>query len=459
MPLPKAADLTGEATRFLEANPDLEHFAMVFTDLPGVQRGKLLTREELLPAWKNGRYVPGSMLSVDVTGLDVVETGMVWDDGDADRLVWPAPGTLKRCPWTALPQGAYLGSFYELDGTPRLADPRNTLKRVLERFKAEKLNVVAAVELEFYLMDQEAALSGRPRPPLGLTTPHRPHQFQALLMQDIEDFAPFFKDLYAAAKVQALPVQALISEYSPGQMEIGLKHRTDALLACDEAIMFKRLVKGIAEKHGMIASFMAKPYKDYTGCGMHIHISLNDDDGNNLFAGPNPVENELLRYCIGGMQATMADGMAIFAPNGNSYRRIRKGSYAPIAPNWGVNNRTVSLRVPAGSGPSTHFEHRAAGADANPYLVMAAVLAGVHHGLTRELDPGEPVTGNGYLHAQRPMPTNWLDALRQFRASAILRDYLDPKFVDIFATIKEAEADRFFAEPQPIDFEYYLRNI
>jgi glutamine synthetase len=242
-------------------------------------------------------------------------------------------------------------------------------------------------------------------------------------------------------------------------MEIGLKHRIDPLQACDEAMMFKRLVKGVAESHGLIASFMAKPYKEYTGCGMHIHISLADSAGNNLFAEGEVTRNPWMRHAIGGMQATMADGMAIFAPNGNSYRRFRKGSYAPIAPNWAVNNRTVSLRIPAGKGASTHFEHRVAGADANPYLVTAAVLAGVHHGLTQKLDPGEPVTGNGYLDPPKPRPTNWLSALDVFRRSTVIKDYLNPDFVDIFAAIKEAEADRFFSEPQAIDFEYYLRNI
>lgn len=458
---PSKSELVKEAKAFLEANPDIQHFALLFTDLPGVQRGKLLTREELLPAWESGRYLPNSMMSMDITGQDVPETGLIWEVGDADRLVWPVPGTLKRTPWTHVPQAQYLGSFYELDGEASIAEPRHALQRIIERFAAQKLTPVAAVELEFYLFDRDSALAGHPKPPKGLTTPAEPRHFQAYLMQDLEDFAPFVRDLYDACRALDLPAQTIISEYAPGQLELGLKHRTDALKACDEAIQFKRIVKGVAERHGLIASFMAKPYSQFTGCGMHIHVSLADEKGKNAFASAEPTSNPLLLHAIGGMKATMAEAMAFFAPNANSYRRFRKSSYAPIAANWGVNNRSVSLRIPASSGAARHVEHRVSGADANPYLVMAAVLAGMHHGISRQLDPGPPVEGDGYHQkiGSDPMPTNWFAALAALRDSEVMKDYFGARFVDIFATIKEVEADRFFAEPQPLDFEYYLRTV
>ena len=456
---PSKTELVREAKGFLEAHPDVRHVSLLYTDLPGAQRGKFLTREELLPAWENGRYLPGSMMSVDITGRDVEETGLIWEDGDADRLVWPVPGTLKRTPWTEDPQGQYLASYFELDGTASIAEPRHVLKRVIDRFADMKLTPVAAVELEFYLLDRDSALAGRPQPPFGLATPARPRHFQAYLMQDLDDFSPFFRELHAACEAQELPLQALISEYAPGQMEIGLKHTHDALLACDQAMMFKRAVKAIAAKHGLIASFMAKPYKDFSGSGMHIHASLADETGKNVFASAEADANLLLLNAIGGMKATMAEAMAVFAPNANSYRRFRKSSYAPIAANWGINNRSVSLRVPASSGAARHVEHRVAGADANPYLVMAAVLAGMHHGLTRKIDPGPPIVGSGYTQKSDPMPTNWFAALDKLRGSEVMKDYFGARCLDIFATIKEVEADRFFAEPQPLDFDYYLRTV
>jgi glutamine synthetase len=178
-----------------------------------------------------------------------------------------------------------------------------------------------------------------------------------------------------------------------------------------------------------------------------------------VFASDEVIANDLLRHAIGGMKSTMADGMAIFAPNANSYRRFRKASYAPIAPNWGFNNRSVSLRIPAGKGPARHVEHRASGADANPYLAMAAALAGVHLGLKNKIDPGPMIEGNGYEQPSDPMPTNWFAALETFRKSSFAAQYFGSDFVRIFATIKEVEADRFFAEPQPLDFDFYLRTI
>lgn len=456
---PNQAELVKEAETFLAAHPDVTHVTLINTDLCGVQRGKLLTRSELLPAFKNGRFMACSAMSMDITGRDVEETGMIFDTGDADRVVWPIPGTLKPIPWSNEPAAQYLGAFHELDGEGCLTDPRNALARIVARFAELKLKPVAAVELEFYLLDRDSALAGRPKPPTGLTVPMPQRHYGGYDLQDLDDFAPFFQELYAAAEKQGLPLEAALSEYSPGQMEIGLKYRTDALQACDEGFQFKRLVKAIAAKHGLIASFMAKPYANWTGCGMHLHVSLADDAGNNVFASDDPENNVMLRHAIGGMKKTMADGMAIFAPNANSYRRFRKSSYAPIAPNWAVNNRTVSLRIPAGKGASCHVEHRACGADANSYLALAAVLAGVHHGLKAKIDPGPPVEGNGYEQKSDPMPTNWFAALEAFRASAFMKDYFGERFVDVFATIKEIEADRFFAEPQPLDFDFYLRAV
>lgn len=456
---PDAKALASEAKAFLDANPDIRQIYLIYTDLVGVQRGKLLTRAELVPAWENGRFMACSAMSMDVTGRDVEETGMIWEIGDADQVLWPVPGTLKRMPWASAPQAQYLGSFHGLDGDGATAEPRHALKRIIDRFDELGLKPCAAVELEFYLLDREAALAGKPKPPHGLSVNAEQRHFQGYYLQDLEDFAPYFNDLYAAAEAQGLPLEALLSEYSPGQMEIGLKYRTDALQACDEAIQFKRLVKGIAEKHGLIASFMAKPYAQWAGCGMHLHVSLAGPDGRNVFASDEEIANDHLRHAIGGMKKTMADGMAIFAPNANSYRRFRKASYAPIAPNWGFNNRSVSLRIPAGKGQSRHVEHRASGADANPYLAMAAVLAGVHHGLKNKIDPGPMVEGNGYEQPADPMPTNWFAALAAFRSSDFIAQYFGSDFANIFATIKEIEADRFFAEPQPLDFEYYLRAI
>ena len=448
-----------EAQAFLDANPDIDSVQIVWTDLCGVVRGKVLRRDEVVPAWNDGRFFPISALVLDATGQDVPETGLVFDEGDRDLLLWPVPGSLHRVPWLEN-TAQYVAAIHDLDGTPAYADPRNALEKIIRRFTEDlKMVPVGAIELEFFLMDRASALAGKPIPPRSLINEARPQHYQAYYLQDTDDFGPFFKDLYAWCDAQGLPAKTLISEYVPGQMEIVLRHRADVLKACDEAVMLKRVIKAAAEKHGLCATFMAKPYSQWTGSGMHVHVSLGDEDGNNLFAADVPAENQLLMHAIGGLKAAMAESMLIFAPNANSYRRFRRNSYAPVAANWGVNNRTVSLRIPAGSAKACHIEHRPSGADANPYLVMAAILAGMHYGISEKEDPGNPVVGNGYEKRAKYIPGNWFDAIDAFWRASILKEYFGKEFVDTFCTLKEVEADRFFAEPTVRDFEWYLRTV
>ena len=449
-----------EAYAFLDANPDITSIHVIWTDICGVARGKILRRDELVPAWKDGRFMPISALVLDITGQDVPETGLVFDEGDRDMLLWPVLGSLVRIPWMEEPTAQYLATVRDLDGTPHFADPRNALEAIVKRFESElNMTPVGAVEVEFFLMDRASAMAGEPRAPKSLINEHRPQHYQAYYLQDLDDFAPFFKDLYAYCEAQGLPAKTLISEYAPGQMEIVLRHRADVLKACDEGIMLKRLIKATAEKHGMAATFMAKPYAQWTGSGMHIHVSLGDEKGNNLFAADDPMQNELLLHSIGGLKAAMAESMLIFAPNANSYRRFRRNSYAPVSASWGINNRTVSIRIPAGAANACHIEHRPSGADANPYLVMAAILAGMHYGITEKSDPGNPVVGNGYEKRAKYIPGNWFDAIDAFWRASILKEYFGKPFVDTYCTIKEVEADRFYAEPTRRDFEWYLRAV
>lgn len=448
-----------EAQSFLDANPGIESFHLIWTDLCGIQRGKILRRDELVPAWRDGRFLPISALVLDATGQDVPETGLVFDEGDRDLLLWPIPGSMTTIPWASQPAAQYIAAAHDLDGVPHYADPRNALEKIVGRFAEFNMTPVGAVEVEFFLMDRESAFAGVPRAPKALTNGARPQHYQAYHLQDLDDFAPFFQDLYAYADIQGLPAKTLISEYAPGQMEIVLRHRSDVLKACDEGIMLKRLIKAVADKHGLVATFMAKPYAEWTGSGMHIHISLADEAGKNLFAAAEPTENRLLLNALGGLKASMAESMLIFAPNANSYRRFRRNSYAPVSASWGINNRTVSLRIPAGAPETCHIEHRPAGADANPYLVMASILAGMHYGIAEKLDPGAPVTGNGYEKRAKYIPGNWFEAIDAFWRASILKDYFGKDFVDTFCTLKEVEADRFFSEPTARDFEWYLRTI
>lgn len=451
-----------EAEAFFRDHPDVDAIDIIFTNMCGVPRGKRLRRHEVLGVYKAGRFLPGSAVIVDITGRDTEETGLVWEDGDADRHIWPIPGTLVPTLWAGPHAAQFLTGFYELDGTPHDLDPRHVLGRVLDRFALLGLVPDVAVELEFYLTDARRGRDGRPRPARSPSSGATPRDIQVYGLAEMEDFRAFFDALYACAEAQGLPLEAAIAEYAPGQFEMTLAHKADALRACDDAIMHKRMVKAVAAQHGMEATFMAKPFADSAGSGMHLHASLLDASGANAFASDDPAGTPLLRHAIGGMQALLADSFAIFAPNANSYRRFRANSYAPVAPTWGVNNRTVSFRVTAGAPATRHVEHRAAGADANPYLAMAAVLAAMHHGIAHAIDPGPPIVGNGYAATDGgsgpAIPGNWFAAVERFAASPVLQDYLGARFVEMYSIVKRSEQDRYFAAVPTLDYDWYLRT-
>ena len=447
-----------EARDFLAAHPEVRSIELMLIDANGIARGKLLHREELLAIYQNGRPLPSSILALTVQGEDVEATGLVWEVADADCWTYPLPGSLTRQPWRSTPTGQLQVSMHPTQGLPAApADPRHALVRVIERLKADGLHPVMAVELEFYLLDKQRDANGRPQPAVQMNGV-RPEAPQVYGVYELEQVQPFLDDLYTACEAQGLPVRTAISEYAPGQLELTLEHRFDALQAVDEGVRYKRLVKGVANKHGLQACFMAKPFGDLAGSGMHMHVSLADEQGNNLYASEDPQGTPLLRQSIGGMMATLLDSLAIFCPNANSFRRFQTNSYAPLAKSWGVNNRTVSFRVPGGPAVSRHIEHRICGADANPYLAAAAILAGIHQGIREQIDPGAAIVGNGYEQASEFLPTDWLTALRALEGSSWAREALGEEFLKVFLAIKKAEYRQFMAEVGEQDWRWYLNH-
>ncbi|MGR1215438.1 glutamine synthetase family protein [Metapseudomonas otitidis] len=444
-----------EAQDFLDQNPDIDTFELFILDANGVPRGKLLHREELLAVYQSGRPLPSTILGLTLNGEDVEDSGLVWDVGDIDCRAYPLPGSLVRLPWRRMPTAALQVCMHPEEGMPAaIADPRHLLVQVIDQLKADGYHPVMACELEFYLLDQKNDAQGRPQPALD-TDGRRPRTTQVYGLRELEQIEPFLADLYAACKAQGIPARTAISEYAPGQVEITLEHG-DALTAMDQAVRYKRLVKGVANAHGMRACFMAKPFDHLAGTGMHMHVSLADAQGRNLFASEDPAGTPLLRLAVGGMLDSLLDSLLLFCPNANSYRRFQANSYAPLAPTWGVDNRTVSLRVPGGPAASRHVEHRICGADANPYLAAAAILAGIHRGLRDEIDPGEPVHGNGYAQATERLPTDWLTALRALEASTWAREAFGEAFLGVYLAVKRAEYRQFMAEVSEQDWRWYM---
>jgi glutamine synthetase len=297
-----------------------------------------------------------------------------------------------------------------------------------------------------------------PRPAASPVTGAEPVTRDVYGLRRLDEHAAFLRELWAACDGLRVPLEGAIAEYSPAQLELVLRHRPDALAAADDAVTYKRLVKGLATRHGLDATFMAKPWTERIGSGLHLHVSVNDAEGRNIFASDDPAGTPLLRHALGGLKALLPESVAIFAPNANSFRRFQPHSYAPMTANWAINNRTAALRIPAGPPQSRHIEHRVAGADANPYLALAALLAGVHHGLTQKRDPGPPVEGNGYgaQNAGPPLPHHWHAALDLFEGSSILGDYLGDAAFSAYATIKRAEQARFFETVTQLDYDWCL---
>ncbi|MGE3306353.1 MAG: glutamine synthetase family protein [Rhizobiaceae bacterium] len=452
-----------EARAFLDAHPGIEAFDIVLTDANGIGRGKIIRRHELMGLYESGRHLPISILGLDITGEDVHETGLIWDAGDGDLRAWPIPGTLVPLHGTSPARGQVLMSLYHLDGAPMTSDPRNALKRQADAFASRGLRPAGAFELEFFLLANERDSDGRPRPAAAVLDGRRSDKTEVYSVDHLHGMEPLFSDIYAAANAQGVPAETMISEFAPGQYELTLKYRKDVLRAADDLVMLKRLVRLQARRHGVTACFMAKPFEHSAGSGMHFHVSLPDDSGRNIFTeAQDGIWSDSIRHAIGGLASTMAESMLVFAPHANSWRRFVAQSYAPIAPTWGVNNRSVALRIPAGDKASRRIEHRPAGVDANPYLVAATILAGIAKGMDEKIDPGPEITGNGYeaaAAARSTMPADWRAAIEAAQASAFLKDALGPDMHKTFTAIKHAEYLRVARTISELDYKLYLHEV
>jgi glutamine synthetase len=451
-----------EAQAFLDAHPEIEAFDIVLTDVNGVGRGKIIRRHELIPLYEGGRHMPISILGLDITGEDVHETGLIWDSGDGDLRAWPIPGTLVPLYATSPARGQVLLSMYHLDGAPMTSDPRHALARQVAAFEKRGLKPAAAFELEFFLLASERDAEGRLQPAKAVLDGRRSAKTEVYSVDHLHGMEPLFADIYASAKVQGVPAETVISEYAPGQYELTLNYRKDALRAADDLIMLKRLVRAAARRHGVTACFMAKPFERYAGSGMHFHVSVPDGSGRNIFTEEKAGGwNAPLLHALGGLLATMPQSMLVFAPHANSWRRFVSQSYAPLAPSWGVNNRSVALRVPAGDARSRRIEHRVAGVDANPYLVATTVLAGIAAGLDERLDPGAETTGNGYEKTPvlADAPADWRSAIETAKGSAFLKSALGEDLHKTFTAIKQAEYLRFARTVSELDYHLYLHEV
>ncbi|WP_097022442.1 glutamine synthetase family protein [Chromohalobacter canadensis] len=439
-----------------DKNRDLDLF---ITDLNGNLRGKRLPARGLSKVRKEGLKLPRSVMGFDFWGADVLANGLVFETGDSDGTCLPVTEEPIPVPWSQAPRDQMLAMMFNPDGTPFEADPRQVLKRMVDRFAEKGLTPVMATELEFYLMDAESEKTQRPIPPaLADGKGRRLANNEGYSVEEMDGFEAFFADVREACQAQGIGADTIIAEMGPGQFEVNLNHVADPLSAGDQAILFKRLVRGVSRRHGYSATFMAKPYVEESGNGFHVHFSLLDRDGNNVFNDGTEQGSDLLRHAIAGLMQVMPESMLVFAPHLNSYRRFMSGAHAPTHASWGYENRTVALRVPESPNLARRIEHRVAGADANPYLVLASVLAGALHGMENELEPDTPVEGDAYAEedSQYPLPCEWQDAIDRFEQSERLREYLGDEFVRVYAQAKRQERRRLNERISDVEYEAYL---
>jgi len=440
--------------QFLQDNPDIEIFEVILHDLNGIHRGKWLPREQIAKVFNGGYKMPQNTCSLDAWGRDLEE--LVQESGDADGVCTADPETLARVPWADKPTAQVIVSMGSFGGDePYGGDPRMVLQSVLDRYAKLGLRPVVASEMEFHLFELDRDKFGQPQHSQRALNGSPALGGQTYGMDIMRETAPLMDAITEAAKRQNLPVDTLITEFGPSQFEINLYHQDCAMRACDQGSMLKRAIRNVARSHNKVASFMAKPFAEQVGNGMHIHFSLIDADGQNVFDNGTDAGSELLGHAVAGCLATMADSMAIFAPNINSYRRMVPGCYAPLAPNWGYENRTTAIRIPGGDNRAIRIEHRVAGADANVYLTVAAMLAGALYGIENKMAAPQAVVGDaGDVKAE--LPHFWQNALEKFEQSDFIGEYLGTELQKTFALSKRKEKQEFDSRVTLLEYDAYL---
>jgi glutamine synthetase len=446
-----AADAADEGRRFLAENPDVESVDLLICDINGVFRGKWAPADSLKKVCEPGINLPLSIFGVDVWGREVESTGLHIDTGDRDGFCKAIPGRIGRAPWASRPTAQALMTMYTETGTAFHADPRNALQAVVDRFAERGLTPVTAFELEFYLVDPAAfKANGR----MSRDEGNGPEPQNMYSLAELRGQNDLFAEIRAAARMQGLPIDTIIKEAAPGQFEVNLNHRADPMACADDTVLLRRVITECAHKYGLRATFMAKPFLEWPGNGMHAHASILDRDGNNIFAGPNGKER--LGHAAAGLLENMRDSLLFFIPGFNGYRRLQPGSYAPTRIAWGWNNRSVAVRVPASKEEALRLEHRLSGADANPYFVLAAILGGMLEGLDAGRNPPPPVEGSAYDIPLPQLSDDMDDAIADFERSDFIRRLIGPDLRKIFAEIKKVELSAFDNEITPLERQTYL---
>jgi len=427
---------------------------LLIVDLVGNLRGKRVPADQVNKALDGAARLPLSTQLLDIWGDDCDHvTHRALSQGDPDGACIVSLDTLKPVPWRPGEQQV-LSSLCTTQGLPSFADSRALLQSVDDRLGKHGLTSVVAVELEFYVLDESTRKTGVPVPPGLLDIAGEAKDLQIYDLRVRDRLEPFIDRIERYAAEMSIPITTSLLEFGPGQVEINLQHRQGAVQAADDAVWFKRLVDRAAFDEGMMASFMAKPYTDGGGSGMHTHVSLLDKHGDSVFDG----SDRLLHACAGVINH-LPDMLAVFAPHLNSWRRLQPDSFAPTRTDWGYDHRGVAVRIPETQGQGARIEQRVAGADANPYLVLALLLSAVLEGLEAAELPYAPALEPGAAQTAPAFTHDWLTAINQFANSDFISRALGEEFQGVYADIKRHESARLLAEVSNVDWKTYLPQL
>ncbi len=430
-------------------------FRVAACDLNGRMRGKRVPGSYAEKLGKGAVRMPLSALNVDIFGADIENSPLVFETGDADGIMMPTERGPMPVPWLAVDQPLVPMVMHLDDGTPFDGDPRHALVAVLDRYAARGWRVVAATELEFTLADDSDDTLRTVRDPRNgrrLTSPG------VLSLSQMDAFDPFLSALYDGCEAMGIPAQTATSEAGIGQFEITLNHQ-DALRAADDTWAFKSLIKGLARQHGFVASFMAKPFAEDAGNGMHLHFSVLDADGQNVFDDGGSAGTDLLRAGVAGCVAAMPASTLIFAPHANSYTRLVPGAHAPTGACWAYENRTAAIRIPGGPPAARRIEHRVAGGDINPYLTFAAILGAAITGIEDGMSPPAPLTGNAYEQDLPQLAADWQTAIDRFETDPIIGRFFSPMMIRNLVMTKRQELRLMSAIPEADHWKTYLETV
>ncbi len=427
----------------------------IIPDMAGIARGKLMPAEKF--AEDAGMRLPESIFLQTVTGDYPSDTSSAMSPEEIDIVLKADPKTVRVVPWAAEPTAQVIHDCFYSDGRRVTMAPRQLLQHVLELYAERGWQPVVAPELEFYLVEPNIDADYQLKPPIGRSGRSEPGR-QSYSIAAVNEFDPLFDDMYAFCEAQDIEIDTLIHEDGPAQMEINLLHGDPQNLA-DQAFLFKRTAREAALRHKMYATFMAKPHAKEPGSAMHIHQSVLDTKtGANIFSNADGTPSALFFSHIAGLQRYLPPAMSLFAPNVNSYRRIARYQLAPVNVQWGYDNRTAGLRVPVSDPDARRVENRLGGADANPYIAIAASLACGYLGMVQSLQPSDPITGSAQ-DLPWDLPRSLDDALKRLKDCQPLVSLLGQPFVAAYTIVKQAEHEVFLQVISSWEREHLLLNV